>query len=415
MIYRLVFFFLVISELTFGQTVSSIQFEGLTLTKEDYLREILQTKEGDHFDSLIIDKDLLLLRNMNLFFDVNADCKTTPDGNMNVLFQLKEAHYFYPLFSISGFKGQLKLNVGFNHINFLGRAQHIGVMYQYYERHSFSVFHSQKRHSNRKTGHEVSLSKYSTVEPLYKDDTVSRFNFDNYSISLGGFYWLGQFLRVGIGTQAMYEEYEQLDTAFYLPKNRFDFRKYQVRSSLEFNNIQYSYEFEQGTSAKIYGEYIGTENYPNATFFKFTAQVSNYQMIGKRGNLALNTKFGLATNNESPFSPFVIDGLINVRGSGNRVERGTAEWVINAEYRHTIWTNKFFSVQHALFIDYATLRTPGENFGTFFNKTNNYLYGGTGIRLNLRKWYHTSLRLDYSVNLTNTSSHGFTFGIGQFF
>jgi len=408
-------FFLLFSRLSLAQTVTSIQFEGLTHTKEDYLRRIIHTKEGNLFDSLLIDKDVLMLKNLNLFFDVSADCKTSIDSNMSITFYLKEAHYFYPIFSVSGFKGQIKLNIGFNHINFLGRAQNFGVMYQYYERHSFSIFHSQKRHSNRKTGHEASLSKYSTIEPLYQNDTLSRFNFDNYSLSLGGFYWLGQFLRVGIGSQAMYEKYEQLDTAFYLPKKTFYFRKYQLRTSLEYNDVQYSYEFQQGYFAKIFGEYIGTENYPDASFFKLTAQLSSYLRFGERGNLALNSRFGIATNNESPFSPFVIDGLINVRGAGNRVERGTAEWVVNAEYRHSVWVNKFFSLQPAIFIDFATLRKSGKSISTFFNEKNQYVYTGAGIRVNLRKWYHTSLRLDYSVNVTNSASHGFTFGIGQFF
>ena len=415
MILRSFIFLLLFSGSVSSQIVSKIQFEGLTHTKDDYLRRIIQTKEGAQFDSLLIDKDVLMLKNLNLFFDVSADCKVSLDSNMVVIFHLKEAHYFYPIFSVSGFKDILKLNVGFNHINFLGRAQNFGITYQFYERHSVSIFHSQKRHSNRKTGHEASISKYSTVEPLYKDDTVSRFNFDNYSISLGGFYWLGQFLRVGVGTQAMYEEYEQLDTAFYLPKKHFEFRKYQLRTSLEYNDVQYSYEFQNGYMAKLYGEYIGTENYPNASFFKLTAQISSYHLIGERGNLALNTKFGIATNNKSPFSPFVIDGLINVRGAGNRVERGTAEWVVNAEYRHTVWTNKFFSLQPAVFIDFATLRQPGAKFDSFFSKSNNYIYAGSGLRINLRKWYHTCFRIDYSVNITNTASHGFTFGVGQFF
>jgi len=54
-------------------------------------------------------------------------------------------------------------------------------------------------------------------------------------------------------------------------------------------------------------------------------------------------------------------------------------------------------------------------FNTFFEKPEMHVYSGGGIRFNLKKWYNTCLRVDYSVNLTNTKQSGFTFGFGQFF
>lgn len=104
-----------------------------------------------------------------------------------------------------------------------------------------------------------------------------------------------------------------------------------------------------------------------ASFVKFTSDFTSYKNIWKRGNLAFHHKFGIATNNFSPFSPFVIDGFLNIRGVGNRIERGTAEHIINLEYRHTLFNKKYFTLQGIMFIDYGALRDAGQLIHQIFN------------------------------------------------
>ena len=62
-----------------------------------------------------------------------------------------------------------------------------------------------------------------------------------------------------------------------------------------------------------------------------------------------------------------------------------------------------------------TIRKPGYTFDTFFNRTTDNLYTGGGIRIHLKSWYKTCLRVDNSFNPNNYTSQGFTFGFGQFF
>ncbi|MDX2362242.1 MAG: hypothetical protein QNK23_15655 [Crocinitomicaceae bacterium] len=391
-----------------------MKFEGLTRTKESYLRSLITCKEGLEVDSIILQKDVDFLKNLNLFFDVNGYIKETEFG-ANVVFEIHEATYLYPVIWMSGFKDQLKVILGVNHINFLGRAQEIGFTYQYYDRHSFYLFWKANRHSNKFTGHEFALEKYSTIEPLYFEDTVSYFDFDNYSVLLGGHYWITPYLKAGLGGKYMYENYAQRDEAFPLAGDSFKFNKYQIHTGFTFNNVRTTYERQQGINAAVYGEYIHTENYPMASFLKFISKITYYREFYKRGNIALRGQFGVSTNNDSPFAPFVLDGILNVRGIGNRVERGTAELILNAEYRCTFLRHKWFSFQSVLFADYGALREPGKKFDTFFDNGETNLFLGGGLRFNLNVWYKTSLRVDYSFNPTNTSLHGVTFGIGQFF
>ncbi len=411
----LTIFFLFVCATAFSGTVESIEFTGLTRTKEDYLRKIITLEEKGEFSFEALDKDVFLLRNLNLFFEVIGSADSLPGDKYKVNFAIKEATYIYPIFSIGGFDDQLKIQAGANHINFLGKAQSFGALYQYYDRHSFSVFHTARRHANNRTGHEFALSKYSTIEPLYFQDTVSSFDFNNYSVSIGGYYWLGQYLNVNLGGMYMYEDYRQRDNAF--PYNgRLNFHKHQLRTSLNFNKVEYLYERQEGYAGRAYGEWINTyETNDNPSFLKTVFEGRSYRLIGERGNWASRVRFGLSTNNFSPFAPFVLDGFINVRGIGNRTERGTAELIVNTEYRHTFWVHKWFTIQGALFADYGSLRPAGGKIVDLFPMSENNLFTGGGIRFHLNVLYRTSLRLDYSVSPFNPSSHGFTFGFGQFF
>lgn len=397
-----------------AQQIDVIKFEGLTRTKEDYLRKIILCEEGQELDSVLLEKDVHLLRNLNLFFNVEARTEKRNVDSVIVVFSILEAKYLYPVIWMSGFKDQLKLILGFNHINFLGRAQSIGATYQYYDRHSLYVFWKANRHGNSRTGHEIALQKYSTIEPLYFEDTVSYFNFDNYSVLAGGHIWLTRYLNTGIGGKYMYEEYSQRDDAYDIGNKGFAFNKYQLHTSLQYDKIDYIYEKLDGLRTGLYGEYIYTEGFPEASFMKLVASATWFKQIKERGNLAVRGQFGLATNHKSPFSPFVLDGILNVRGIGNRIERGTGELVVNAEYRCTFWNRRVFSMQAALFADYGALRLPGEKLDSFFNRQPN-IYTGGGLRFNLKVWYKTSIRLDYSVNPLDPTSHGVSFGFGQFF
>jgi len=408
--------FLSISSYNYAQKniISSITFSGLTKTKKAYLFKLIETKEGQVFDSIQLSRDIHLLKNLNLFFDVSSEIERT-NKRVDITIRLKEAYYIYPIVSLSGFKDQLKLRAGINFINFLGRAQNMGFIYQFYGRHSFTLFHSQKRHSNRLTGHNFSVSRNATVEPLYENDTLSFFNFDNNSVSLGGHVWLNDQIKFGIGGQYMMEKYEQLDQGFFIPETTVNFQKYQLRSLLEYNTTQYTYEYIEGTKALLYIESIFTKDHPEASFTKFIAQANHYVKIRERGNFAGKLSMGIATNNISPFSPFVLDGILNIRGIGNRVERGTAEIIANIEYRNLFVSQKYFSIQGAIFADYGTTRMPGSNFYSLFKRDQHYIFTGLGVRFHLKKWFKTCLRLDYSVNTVNIKQHGFTFGFGQFF
>jgi outer membrane protein insertion porin family len=409
--------FITVNSFTLKATViHSVNYEGLTKTKADFLNQLIKCKSGVEFDTLIIQEDEQTLRNLNLFFSVNSKSIFNDLQNgYDITFIIKEAKYVYPIFAVEGFDSQLKIQAGLSNLNWRGRRNTIGFVYQYYDRHSLSLYQKTPRHKNGKTGHELSLSKYSTIEPLYFDTITSNFNFDNYSVSAVGKFWINSKINFNIGGILMYEKYEQRDDAFELPKKSFNFLKYQIRSSLIYNYVNQHYEFFDGLNFKLYAETIQTKDYPMASFFKLTTQIKYFKRFNKRGNFGVNYKIGVATNNESPFSPFVLDGFLNVRGIGNRVSRGTAENILNIEYRHTLFNKKYFTIQSAIFTDIGSLRQAGEKFETMFTASSMNYFSGIGIRIHSKYFYKSIFRVDYSVNLTDINHGGFSFGLGHFF
>lgn len=413
----LLFICLWLSTLSFSEVVNAIQFAGLTKTKESYLRSILLNQVGKEYIEGSLEKDNQILRNLKLFFSVNSSASyNSAASGWDLLFEVEEATYLYPILSASGFKSQLKIQAGFNQINFRGKAEHIGLLYQFYDRHSIFGFYHVPRHHNNKTGHEISITKYSTVEPLYFKDTVTPFNFDNYNVSTSLHYWITPKLRSGIGGMYMYETYQQIDTSvFDLGQFEFFFHKYQIRTAIDYNNLDEHFERQRGLRNHGYAETIQTIDYPDISFFKFTNDFYFYRFLGKNGNLALHQRIGIATNNDSPFSPFVLDGFLNVRGVGNRIARGTAEMIVNAEYRHTLIKHNWLFLQFVSFADFGTLRLAGEEIKDMFKDQSVELFLGGGLRIHSRKLYKVIFRIDYSVNPIFPQRHGPTFGVGQFF
>ena len=402
---------------SYGQKIDTIVFNGLTKTSETYLRALIACKEGMPYNDSIVKEDERILNNLNLFFSVSSSSNYQEGNNSyQVLFNIVESTYIFPTIDISGFKSVFKLQLGVNNINFRGEQKTIGLWYQYYDRHSFSIYYRVPRYKKQPFGHDIVISKYSTVEPLYFNNLTSIFNFDNYSIWLNGIYWLNRNTNVQMGLTPIYEIYNQLDSLdLDLPGRNFTFWKYRINTSLNFKKIDYLYERLNGVETNLYAESIQTHDMPNASFFMTKLTTTYHYFIHRRGNFSWRHQIGISTNNFSPFSPFVLDGFINLRGIGNRVARGTGIHFINLEYRHTILKNKTLSIQGVGFVDAGSLREPGAKWTNLFLIDQTRAYSGIGIRIHSNKIYKTIFRLDYGVNINKTFSGGFSFGIGQFF
>ena len=145
-------------------------------------------------------------------------------------------------------------------------------------------------------------------------------------------------------------------------------------------------------------------------------QAKSFWKIKKKGNFANRLNVGLASNSDSPFAPFVADSHVNIRGIGNRIDRGTAQVIINSEYRHTLYYKKRkVAIQGVAFSDIGTWRNPGGQLSDLLDASQVRVFAGLGIRIIYPKIYGAVLRIDYSIELNESKTRGLVIGLGQYF
>ena len=138
-----------------------------------------------------------------------------------------------------------------------------------------------------------------------------------------------------------------------------------------------------------------------------------FKQIGKRFNWANRLRTGIATNDDSPFAPFVLDSYLNIRGVGNRVDRGTGSVVVNTELRYTLFDKRLLAAQGVGFFDFGSWRKPGGSFNDFTKSENMRAFSGLGFRLIYKRAFDTMLRIDYGYDYNKNA--GLVIGIGQYF
>ena len=117
----------------------------------------------------------------------------------------------------------------------------------------------------------------------------------------------------------------------------------------------------------------------------------------------------------SPFAPFALDNNINLRGVGNIIDRGTGSFVINTEYRYTIYEKKWFVLQSNTFVDLGSWRKPGGNWNDFVASENFRIFPGVGLRFIHKTFFNAIFRIDYGIGIHENGAKGLVFGIGQYF
>ena len=115
------------------------------------------------------------------------------------------------------------------------------------------------------------------------------------------------------------------------------------------------------------------------------------------------------------FAPFVIDSRLNIRGSGNRIDRGTGQVILNAEFRQSVFDVGNVAGQVVGFSDLGTWRNPGGDFADFVDRENFRHFIGLGVRLIYKRAFDAILRLDYGIDIYNSSQRGFVIWLWPIF
>lgn len=427
-------------------TVSEVTFSGLKKTKSSYLYRFLETKKDSLVNPDVIARDVQVLKNLYSIADASTQLDTTAAG-VHVDFKIQEALTLFPIVNFGGIKGNLWGQLGFTDVNFLGRGNQFTAYYlNNQRRHNAALYYRVPYWGRSKWGSSASFLRWATVEPTYFDEGTVIYNYNFTSAGLSVIYEIKNDHTIEFGANYFVEDYEKLaeqDIPNPPGPDKLTLPKMLLKTTHIKSMINYHFFYLSGWSNSTNIENV--QNLTDGTWFHVLKNdFRYYKRVNKLGNLALRGRFGISTNISTPFAPFVVDSQINIRGVGNRRDRGTAVVTLNTEYRQTIfditkgikktrrtdeqiakgWDEyevEYFdkegkiAVQLVGFADIGGWRSPGGKLEELVSRDEFRFFVGAGLRVIYKNAYNAILRIDYGVDIFDGTQRGFVIGTGQYF
>ena len=425
MILRIILFSLLFIKLTtdvFSQekNIVAITIKGVKKTDTLFLKSILSTKKGQQLDSITLQKDIVLLKRLPAISNAYYQVFTADKKGYNIDFHIIENYTVLPNINLwTTTNNQFSYKLGLYDYNFLGKNITFGGFYQNNGFDSYAINFRAPNLFSKKWGLALNHQNWKSEEPLYFGEQSANYLYNNISFEALGLYQINLKNEVNFGVNLFKEKYQYLSgiTNPSIPQ-QLNLNKMLFKMVYAYNSLDYFYQYVNGFKSVLYAQFVFTENDFQNDFYIFWNDFFYYKRIGEKGNWANRLRFGLSSNENTPFAPFALDNNLNLRGVGILVDRGTGSFVLNSEYRHTIYDKKWMAIQTNLFTDFGSWRTPGGKFNDFFKREIIRIYSGVGLRFISKKIYNATFRIDYGFSILNHSGQskgGLVFGIGQYF
>lgn len=397
--------------------IEKIEFSGLKRTQAAYLHHYVQSKIGEVVSDSVLKEDVQTLKNVASIGNASYRLENTGEGQ-KVIFEIEEVRTLLPIVNFGGIKGNLWFRLGFSDINWRGKGQFFSASYQNNDsRHSGNIYYRVPSINGTDWGFSASLSSWASREPLFFEEGTVNYDYDNNGIGLTGIRRFGFHREVEFGGTYFVEKYAKSELQFLeIPPGPEELTQPKWLTKFEYkeNFLDYHFFYLEGSAWRITLQDV-FNTLDKTWFHSLQFQGKHFKRVGVRGNFAMRLRAAIATNNDTPFAPFVVDSHVNLRGVGNRIDRGTAQLIFNAEYRHTVHESRKWAGQVVAFSDLGTWRNPGGEYRDLFNRDQFRHFIGVGARLIFQKVYGAVLRVDYGVDVYNTQQRGFVIGLGQYF
>lgn len=399
--------------------ITDINFEGIVRTDSAFLHRFLQCKVGMEPDSQMIAQDCQRLQ--NLPYIIQAQYRLDSVGDETALvFELVESWSLFPIVNFGGIKGNFWMQLGASDFNAFGKGIQIGGFYQLTDgRHGGQFYAKMPYIKGSKWGASVNALRWASTEPLFFGDNTVYYDYENYSIGGLASYEFQIDHELEAGASFFIEQYrkdERHEGETTPGPNSASIPKALFKAHHRYGRINYHFYHLDGWDVNQYAQAIYDFDYRN--WFKiYWVDARYFKRLGQNQNLnlAIRCRAGISDNNDSPFSPFVLDSRENIRGSGNRIDRGTGVLVCNTELRYAFFDRKQLASQAVFFTDMGTWRKPGGELSDFADPKNIELFSGLGMRFIYKKVHNAIFRVDYGVDLMNPDRRGFVLGLGQYF
>jgi len=398
-------------------SITNIEFEGLKRTKSTYLEQFLRSRAYEELDLSTLENDVQRLKNISSIG--NATCQLdTIGGKVSLTFKVAELKTLLPIVNFGGIKDNVWFQVGFSDINWRGKGHFLSASYQNNDsRHSFNIYHKIPRINATSWGYSASLARWESREPLFFEEGAVNYDYDNTGIGLTAIRHFGFRRNIEFGGTYFVEKYRKSAIQFLeTPPGPEELTqpKWLIKTAYNEDFLNYHLFYLNGYHWQGLLQHVYNTLDKN-WFNSFQFQGRYFKRIGNKGNLATRLRLAIATNNNTPFAPFVVDSHVNLRGVGNRIDRGTAQAVWNIEYRYTLLENTKWGAQVVGFSDLGSWRNPGGKLTDIFDSNQFRHFIGGGFRLIYQKIYGAVFRIDYGIDVYNTKQRGLVIGLGQYF
>ncbi|WP_397445234.1 outer membrane protein assembly factor [Polaribacter sp. R77954] len=415
-------FFIGITTLVVSQKkeINSITINGANKTKVPFLKSLLSSKVGQTIDSVSLESDIILLKRLPAISYAYYQVFRSENNNYNVFVYVEENYTIIPDVNVwTTTNNVFSYKLGLYDYNFLGRNITFGGFYQFNGFDTYAVNFKAPNLFSNKWGLAVNHQNWKSEEPLYFDGQSANYLYNNISLEALGLYQINLKNAINFGINVFKEKYTYLNgiTDHSIPQ-KLNLNKALLKFVYSYDNLDYYYQYVNGFKSVLYAQYVITENDFQNDFYIFWNDFFYYKQIAEHGNWANRLRFGLSSNENTPFAPFALDNNINLRGVGILVDRGTGTIVLNSEYRHTIYDKPNLAIQTNVFSDFGSWRNPGGKLNDFVQEDNIRIYSGFGLRFISKKIYNATFRVDYGFSVLNTKANskgGLVFGIGQYF
>ena len=405
--------------ITFAQqlTLDNIHFEGLKKNKLKFLQRIVDSRVGDRFSFDKVETDLRYLKQLNGINQASYQIDTTSDG-ISLIYQVEEAMSLFPIINFGGIQDNFWFQLGLTETNLFGKGSQLAILYRNNDnRHNFNVYYREPFIWGSRWGVSLGIIRWASVEPIYFEEAPVFYDLTNNSFAGSLFYQFKGNHFIDFGVTYFNEKFKKNsrhNNEVTMGPDIIEQPKLLLKMSHQANEVDYNYFYLDGFFNQANIETVWNVE-ENTWFWLAFNDLRFFKRLGKFGNLAFRLRLGLSMNSDNPFAPFVLDSHLNIRGTGNRIDRGTAAIILNAEYRHTIFENKTFGSQLVAFADSGTWRNPGGSFNDLLDSDNFRQFVGGGIRLIYKRAFNSMLRLDYGIDIYDINQRGFVIGFGQYF
>lgn len=399
--------------------IQDITITGNKRTKASFLLKIASAKKGEKLDSVKLESDVKKFKRLAsiAYADYKVQKSTEDTNGYIVTYTVEESYTIIPSANVyTTNDDEFAFRLGLYEFNLFGQGISLGGFYQNDIYNSFGANLRAPFLFGRNLGIALNYQSLTTQEPVFLDNGIADYKYNNTSYEVLGLLQLTTHNRVEIGFNYFNEAYtyKRGVTADGVPQD-FNVNKLLYKGIYEYNNLDYFFYYIEGFRNVFNFQYVISTEDVLPDFTICWNDFMYFHRIGKKGNWASRLRMGLATNAESPFAPFAVDNNLNIRGVGNIIDRGTGVIVLNTEYRHTILEKDWFVLQSNTFVDGGSWRIPGGDFGDFADSQNFRVYPGVGLRFIHKKIFNAVFRVDYGYGVTQDATNGFVVGIGQYF